>query len=110
MYCMLQPPWEKPPLVSSSSPPGAWATPSRLRNSLTTTLRMSISFRSGSLGGRRRCAAKVIGSEYDPHDARSEPVNRVARADGREQGSARARPVSKCREEGGREREQSGRF
>src|SRR4030095_13514601 len=51
-----------PPLVSSSSPPGAWATPSRLRNSLTTTLRMSISFRSGSLGGRRRCAAKVIGA------------------------------------------------
>src|SRR5918994_6792221 len=46
MYGMLQPPCEKPPLVSSSSPPGAWATPSRLTNSLTITLRIAVSFRS----------------------------------------------------------------
>src|SRR5579872_3429376 len=32
-----QPPWRNPPLVSSSGPPGAWTTPSRLMNSLTTT-------------------------------------------------------------------------
>ena len=34
---MDQPPWANPPSVSSSGPPGAWTTPSRLMNSLTTT-------------------------------------------------------------------------
>jgi len=31
-----QPPWAKPPSVSSSRPPGACTTPSKLMNSLTT--------------------------------------------------------------------------
>src|SRR5262245_44076350 len=41
---MCQPPCAKPPLGSSSAAPGACATPSRLRNSLTTTLRIPFSF------------------------------------------------------------------
>ena len=44
MYRMCQPPWAKPPLESSSAPPGAWATPSRLMNSFTITFRISVSF------------------------------------------------------------------
>src|SRR5262245_25433826 len=40
-YCMCQPPCRKPPEVSSSGPPGAWAFPSSVRNSFTITLRIS---------------------------------------------------------------------
>ena len=35
-YGIDQPPWRNPPLVSSSGPPGACTTPSRLMNSLIT--------------------------------------------------------------------------
>ena len=38
-----QPPWAKPPSVSSSGPPGACTTPSRLMNSMIT-MRMASSF------------------------------------------------------------------
>ena len=34
----VQPPSEKPPVSSSSGPPGAWAIPSRDTNVLTTSL------------------------------------------------------------------------
>src|SRR6266545_6117078 len=43
---MCQPPCAKPPDVSSSVPPGACTTPSRLMNSFTITLRISVSFGS----------------------------------------------------------------
>src|SRR3954471_15439716 len=34
-YGIDHPPWVNPPSVSSSAPPGAWTTPSRLMKSLT---------------------------------------------------------------------------
>src|SRR3990172_1667107 len=35
-YGRVQPPWTKPPSVSSSGAPGAWITPSSVMNSCTT--------------------------------------------------------------------------
>src|SRR5688572_8042835 len=45
-YGCVQPPWAKPPSVSSSAPPGACMTPSNETNSDTTILRMVISLLS----------------------------------------------------------------
>src|SRR3954466_15042155 len=44
-----QPPWVNPPLVSSSAPPGACTTPSRLMNSLATTRMICLHSWTGSL-------------------------------------------------------------
>src|SRR5262245_2146087 len=41
-YGSVQPPWRKPPSVSSFSPPGACITPSRLTNSETINLRIVV--------------------------------------------------------------------
>src|SRR3954451_8467482 len=49
-YGADQPPWRKPPLVSSSGPPGACTTPSRLMNSLATMRIVTPSLHAGYLG------------------------------------------------------------
>src|SRR5437762_6826531 len=43
---LIHPPYAKPPLVSSSGPPGACMTPSRETNSSTLTFLMTDSFES----------------------------------------------------------------
>src|SRR6476646_6073008 len=65
---MCQPPWAKPPLGSSSAPPGAWATPSRVRNSLITTRRIAPPGGPGPARGAGR--GRWSGSE-DPVPGRS---------------------------------------
>jgi hypothetical protein len=58
----IQPPCAKPPVVSSSGPPGACTTPSSEMNALPMTLRIARLLRSGRLDpgdadhpGRRHC-------------------------------------------------------
>ena len=41
-YGIVQPPWVKPPSVSSSAAPGAWMTPSTVMNSATMSFRMPL--------------------------------------------------------------------
>src|SRR5215211_3438377 len=43
-----QPPWSKPPLGSSSGPPGACMTPSRVANVFTMSSRIAVPFCAGS--------------------------------------------------------------
>src|SRR5438270_8031795 len=60
-----QPPCWKPPSVSSSRPPGAWTTPSRLMKSLIT-IRIVGSFSSRSLVFRRCESVGLIGATHRP--------------------------------------------
>src|ERR1700761_1453363 len=66
-YGIDQPPWPNPPSVSSSGPPGACTTPSRLMKSLTT-MRMC-----DALPGR----LPDLEPDHDSHQNSSEPVTRT---------------------------------
>src|SRR6266508_5432225 len=60
-YGACHPPYAKPPLVSSSGPPGACMTPSRVINSSTITFLMSellqqlATFMANNIASRSKC-------------------------------------------------------